>query len=269
MLIDSTNLLEMTLAFDITKAIGNYTLSSFESMVRSEVPYFVYLPPNWNPNRSYRLILFLHGQGGDETTFSKYVREDDLNQWIKLEEIPDVVIAGVRGDENRDLIQWFTPENEALLVPELNGEFIEFCRTNFKAGSKDKGVSLEGHSRGAGGALHYLFKYPQSFKSVVAMGYVSDYSLEKNIKLAEMNKLALVESGVNLYLEIGTEDRFVRTQNRKASFEMHDFLDKIKLPHSFEYLYGVEHGFDSFWQHYSDDDMQNGLRHLKRHCIGL
>ena len=259
----------MALNFDYSNTRGQYTFSTFESKVRSSVPYFVYLPPNWNPNRSYRLLLFLHGQGGDERTFSKYVSEDDLNQWFKSDVISDIVIAGVRGDEDRDLIQWFTPENEALLVPEINGEFIEYCRTNFKAGDNDKGVSLEGHSRGAGGALHYLFKYPQSFKSVIAMGYVSDYSLEKNKEMADLNRQALIDSGVNLYLEIGTEDRFVRNQNRKASFEIHDFLDKVKLPHSFEYLYGVEHGFDSFWHHHSDDNIQNGLRHLKRHSIGL
>ena len=259
----------MSSSLNYSNAIGQITFSTFESNVRSLVPYFVYLPLNWDPNRSYRLILFLHGQGGDEGTFSKYVRAEDLNEWIKLGKIPDIVIAGVRGDENRDSIQWFTPENEALLIPELNGEFIEFCRANFKAGGVKEGVSIEGHSRGGGGALHYLFKYPNSFKSVISMGYVSDYSLALNKEMASDNRQMLIDSEVKLYLEIGTEDRFVRDQNRKASFAMHDYLDEIKLPHSFEYLHGVEHGFDSFWYHYSDEDIQNGLRHLKRHCEGL
>jgi len=259
----------MTLAFDITKAQGQYNLSSFESKVRAEVPYFVYLPPNWNPNGNYRLILFLHGQGGDESTFQKYVQADQLNKWIISGEINDIVIAGIRGDDDRDKIQWFTPENEDLLIPELNGEFIQFCRDYFKAGGEKEGVSLEGHSRGGGGALHYLFKYPNSFKSVISMGYVSDYTLAENIDMALKNKVTLLASGVQLFMEIGTEDRFVRNQNRKASFTMHEYLDKIELPHSFEYLHGVEHGFDSFWQHYSDDGTHNGLRHLKRHCENL
>ena len=255
--------------YNSSNEIGQFTISSFESEIRSTVPYFVYLPPNWNPNGNYSLLLFLHGQGGDEGTFSKYVKSEDLNQWIKSKEIPDVVIAGIRGDNDRDKIQCFTPENEALLIPELNGEFIQFCRTHFKAGGEKEGVSLEGHSRGGGGALHYLFKYPNSFKSVVSMGYVSDYTLAENKDMALKNKAALIDSGVQLYMEIGTEDRFVRNQNRKASFTLHEYLDKIELPHSFEYLHGVEHGFDSFWQHYSDEGTQNGLRHLKRHCEGL
>jgi len=259
----------MTLAFDITKALGQFTLSSFKSKVRAEVPYFVYLPPNWNLNGSYRLLLFLHGQGGDESTFQKYVKAEQLNEWILSGEINELVIAGIRGDEDRDKIQWFTPENEALLVPELNGEFIEFCRAHFKAGEEKEGVSLEGHSRGGGGSLHYLFKYPNSFKSVISMGYVSDYSLADNKEMAKKNKVALLEASVQLYMEIGTEDRFVRNQNRKASFAMHNYLDEIELPHTFEYLYGVEHAFDSFWHHYSDDGIVNGLRHLKRHCKGL
>ena len=116
----------MTLAFDINKAIGKFTLSSFDSMVRAKVPYFVYLPPNWNSNGNYRLLLFLHGQGGDEATFQKYINVDRLNEWILSGELNDIVIAGIRGDNDRDKIQWFTPENEALLIPELNGEFIQF-----------------------------------------------------------------------------------------------------------------------------------------------
>lgn len=259
----------MKLTFDINKAQGQYTLSSFESKVKEEVSYFVYLPPNWDPNENYRLLLFLHGQGGDESTFQKYVKADQLNEWILSGEIKDIVIAGIRGDNDRDKIQWFTPENEALLIPELNGEFVQFCREHFKAGGEKEGVSLEGHSRGGGGALNYLFKYPNSFKSVISMGYVSDYTLAENKNIAEKNKVALIESGVKLYMEIGTEDRFVRNQNRKASFAMHNYLDEIELPHSFEHLHGVEHGFDSFWHHYSDDCTQNGLRHLKRHCKGL
>ncbi|MGZ2371595.1 alpha/beta hydrolase [Ancylomarina sp. YFZ004] len=259
----------MSSSFNYSNAPGQFTISSFESEMRSTVPYFVYLPPNWNPNGNYSLLLFLHGQGGDETTFQKYVKADQLNEWILSGELNDIVIAGIRGDNDRDKIQWFTPENESLLIPELNGEFIQFCRDHFKAGGEKEGVSLEGHSRGGGGALHYLFKYPNSFKSVISMGYVSDYTLAENKELALKNKAALIESGVQLYMEIGTEDRFVRNQNRKASFAMHDYLDEIKLPHSFEYLHGVEHGFDSFWHHYSDEETQNGLRHLKRHCEGL
>lgn len=87
--------------------------------------------------------------------------------------------------------------------------------------------------------------------------------------MAAENRKTLINSGVSLHMEIGIEDRFVRNQNRKASFEMHRFLNEIELLRSFEQLFGVEHGFDSFWHHHSDIGMQNGLLHLKRHCEGL
>ena len=255
--------------FDYSSGIGGFTIASFESKARGRVPYFVYLPPNWHPRENYRLLLFLHGQGGDEGTFQKYVAVEQLNEWILSDEINDIVIAGIKGDNDRDKIQWITPENEALLIPELDGEFIQFCQENFNAGGEKKGVSLEGHSRGAGGALNYLFKYPNSFKSVVSMGYVSDYTLTSNKEMALINRGLLIRSNLKFYLEIGTEDRFVRDQNRIASFALHDYLNEIKIPHRFEYLYGVEHGFASFWNHYSDGGKQNGLLHLKRHCEGL
>ena len=259
----------MKSSFNFSNAIGQFTLSFFESKVKSTVPYFVYLPPNWHPNGNYRLLLFLHGQGGDEGTFQKQVDAEQLNEWNKAGEIADLVIAGIRGDNDRDKIQWFTKENEALLIPELNGEFIQFCQENFKAGGEHKGVSIEGHSRGGGGALHYLFKYPQSFKSVVSLAYVSDYTLNLNKELALKNKDALIKSGAKIYMEIGTEDQFVKNKNRKASFAMHTYLNEIEIAHSFDYLDGVVHGFDSFWNYDSDNGMQNGLLHLKRHCEGL
>jgi enterochelin esterase-like enzyme len=256
----------MTSNFNFFKAIGQITLSTFESKARSTVPYFIYLPPNWNSNSNYRLILFFHGQGGDETTFQKYVAAHQLNEWILTGEIPNIVIAGIQGDDNKDDIQWFTEANETLLSP--HGEFVEFCKAKFKAGG-EKGISIEGHSRGGGGALHYMLKYPSAYSSVISMGYVSDYTLKSNKEMALLNRDALIKSCVKLYIEIGAEDRFVRNQNRKASFMMHDFLTSIKIPHSFNHLFGVEHGFDSFWNHYSDEGMQNGLLHLKRHCEGL
>ena len=252
--------------FNFSNGIGQITLSTFESKARSTVPYFVYLPPNWCPNSNYRLVLFLHGQGGDEETFQKYVAARQLNEWILTGEIPNIVIAGIRGDDNKNDIQWFTEDNEALLSP--NGEFIEFCRNKFSAGGEQEGISIEGHSRGAGGALHLMLKYPSAYTSVVSMGYVSDYTLNLNKKMALANYKALIESQVKLYIEIGTEDRFVKNQNRRASFILHEYLNEIELPHSFEYLYGVEHGFNSFWN-YDSEGRLNGLRHLKRHCEGL
>src|SRR5262245_54705793 len=34
---------------------------------------FVYLPPNYDPNRAYPLFLWVHGFGGDEEQFTRQV----------------------------------------------------------------------------------------------------------------------------------------------------------------------------------------------------
>ncbi len=247
------------------EAQGQITISVFESKSRSWVPYFVYLPPNWNRNESYPLVLFLHGQGGDESTFNKYVQAEQLNEWITNGDLDPVVIAGVRGDNDRDNVQWFTEKNENLLVNKPDGEFIQFCEEYFSAGKQGKEISIEGHSRGAAGAIHYYLKFPGMFSSIVGMGYVSDYTLEDNFFMGRNNLELLKKESTPVRIEIGTEDSFVLNKNRRASFEMHQFLKENLIDHSFEILHGVEHGFDTYWNYYSDEGMLNGLLHLKFH----
>lgn len=253
------------LVSDFSEHKGEINISAFESRSRSWVPFFVYLPPDWTPGKSYPLVLFLHGQGGDEGTFSKYVKAEQLNRWINNGDIEPLVIAGIRGDNDRDHVQWFSEKNERLLVNEKGGEFIQFCQDTFNAGDHGQQISIEGHSRGAAGAIHYYLKYPGFFSSVLGMGYVSDYTLENNFLLAGQNLELLKEEKKALHLEIGTEDSFVLNKDRRASFRMHQFLKENSLDHSFEILHGVEHGFDTYWNYYTDEEVLNGLAHLKFH----
>ncbi|WP_421919201.1 alpha/beta hydrolase [Marinifilum sp.] len=250
---------------DINNMIGNISLSVLDSKSRSWVPFFVYLPPNWSPKKNYPLVLFMHGQGGDESTFNKYVNAKQINDWILDGEIEPVVVAGIRGDNERENVQWFTPENEKLMIGEELGEFVAYCQQNFRAGIDSKSVSIEGHSRGAAGAIHYYLKYPGKFASVVGMGYVSNYTLASNMELAAKNLEGLKKQGIPLRLEIGTEDRFVLTKNRKCIYDLHDYLNELELNHEFEVLHGVEHRFDYFWNYHTDNGEPNGLRHLKFH----
>jgi len=244
---------------------GRINIFTFKSNCRSWVPCFVYLPPNWNPEANYPLVLFLHGQGGDETTFQKYVQAKQLNRWINSGEIEPVVIAGVRGDDDRENVQWFTAANEHLLIKEMGGEFIAFCQHHFKAGEGKQQISLEGHSRGAAGALHYYLKYPGLFASVVAMGYVSSYTLENNYRLAIEWLDQIQEYSTPLLMEIGSHDRFVLEQNRRCSFDLHHFFIEKNIDHSFELLQNVEHGFDTFWNYQNESGLVNGLSHLQFH----
>ncbi|PXY02704.1 hypothetical protein DF185_01005 [Marinifilum breve] len=244
---------------------GKISFFVFNSSSRSWVPYFVYLPPNFSTDRNYPLVLFMHGQGGDETTFNKYVKEEQLNKWILDGEIEPVVIAGIRGDNDRENVQWFTPENESLIAGDGLGEFVQYCQNNFNAGVESNDISIEGHSRGAAGAIHYYLKYPGKFASVAGMGYVSDYTLPSNKKLASQNLEALKKLQIPLRLEIGTEDSFVLTKNRRCIYDLHNHLNDLELNHEFEVLHGVEHRFDYFWHYFTEEGLINGLRHLKFH----
>lgn len=254
-----------SLQTDFRSCTGKITLSVFETQLRSWVPFFVYLPPNWNPDESYPLVLFLHGQGGDETTFGKYIQAQQLNEWILCGELEPVVIAGVRGDNDRENVQWFTPENESMFIEEKGAEFVKHCQQTFKAGIGKNSISIEGHSRGAAGAIHFYLSYPGRFSSVIGMGYVSDYTLVDNYALVRQNSDELKKYSIPFHFEIGTEDSFVRLKHRRCSFDLHQFLKDNDIAHTFDVLHGVEHGFDTFWNYYTDEGILNGLTHLKFH----
>jgi hypothetical protein len=86
-----------------------------------------------------------------------------------------------------------------------------------------------------------------------------------NYLLAKKNLAKLQTDKVPFHLEIGTEDSFVLNKGRKCTFELHQFLLDQDIEHGFEVLHGVEHRFDYFWNHYTDEGILNGLAHLKFH----
>lgn len=252
--------------------VGDFTHSRFISPSRGLVDYSVYLPIDWRreSNKTYPLILFLHGQTGWEHSFSEAVPASQLNQWMAQNLIPPSVIVALRsgriGANGRTEEQWSTPRNESLLTSESPNELRAFIRQQFRAGMTPKTTSIHGHSRGSRGAIHYALKFPQSFASAVANAFVSDYALEETMRIATENQQYLRTSGIPLRLSIGDRDEFVLNMGRKASPVIHDYLTKLNIPHQYQLFKGIDHGFANLWNVRLKNGMPNGLSELQFHA---
>ena len=247
---------------------GKYTLSSFESGSRARVHFSVYLPPGWAPDgtQTYPLIVFLHGQGGDEHYFPRNIPASELNRWIEEGLVPPFVLVAPRGADRVGTVQWYHDANVALLTSDAPDELRAFCWRSFRAGGDPGKISLHGHSRGASGGLYFALNHWGKFASVVANAFVSDYALDERQAAATLNRDSIVESGIRLRMTIGTEDSYVLNQARTGSPELHEHLNALGIPHEYEVLHGATHGFSSLWNYERPDDMKSGLYELLFHA---
>ena len=247
---------------------GLYTVSSFESGARGKVFFTVYLPPGWSVGgtETYPLILFLHGQHGDEHYFRTRVPESDLNTWIRDGLVPPFVLIAPRGADNIGTVQWYHDENVALLTSGAPDELRAFAWETFRAGGSPERISVHGHSRGASGALHFTLNHWDLFASAVANAFVSDYVLDDYREAAVENRDAIVQSGITLRMTIGTQDSFVLEDDRVGSPALHEHLDTLGIPHEYEVYPGVTHGFSSLWDYELSGGKQAGLYELQLHA---
>jgi enterochelin esterase-like enzyme len=247
---------------------GQYTRTAFRSEARGWVFFNVYLPPGWSPDgaETYPLIFFLHGQMGDEYRFTDNVRASQLNSWIEEGAIPPFVLIAPRGADRKGTVQWYHPENERMLTHEEGGELRAYARMVFRAGVDPGNISLHGHSRGASGTLYFALGHSDKFASAVTNAFVSDYVLERWKKLASQNRDEVLASGLPLRMTIGTKDSYVVRQNRVGSPAMHEHLQELGIPHEYEVLEGVTHGFGSMWRHRRPDGVRTGLYELQFHA---
>ncbi len=253
---------------DVPVRAGRSTRTVFQSEARGRVYFNVYLPPGWTPEgtETYPLILFLHGQHGDEHSFTQSVGTRQMNEWIESGEVPAFVLIAPRGADRRSTVQWYRRANERMLTREEPGELRAYAREAFRAGVDPGTVSVHGHSRGATGALFFAMNHPDKFASAVANAFVSDYALSDRKRDATRNRERVLGSGIPIRMVIGTHDSYVVEQARTATPEMHEHLLRLGIPHEYEILVGVTHGLRSIWNRKRPDGRRNGLYELQFHA---
>ncbi len=129
----------------------------------------VYLPEGYNPERGpkYPVVYFLHGAGGDHTSYSFLI--PILDMMIADGQIQPVIV--VKPDAS------CLPYNASFYTnSDLNGAFedyivedvVEFVKRNYRTIPGRKKRCILGHSMGGYGAMKLALKYPDLYGGVAA-----------------------------------------------------------------------------------------------------
>lgn len=120
--------------------------------------YLVHLPPNYNPQKKYSALIFLHG-AVRFTNFSEYqIAEQVLaygNKFLtKHGDLNDVILVFPSADKNYN---WMTADAGFFIVSKIVKQLKAALNIN------DSKVFVTGHSNGATGSFSYAMKQPTQF----------------------------------------------------------------------------------------------------------
>ncbi|MDY6121600.1 MAG: hypothetical protein SPI72_00720 [Porphyromonas sp.] len=142
----------------MAKQSQNYSIS-FAINDSVKTSFFVHLPIDYNPDKSYPLLFFLHGavRGSMllDYQLASWVLLDDWNRYyLKYADRNDVVLVFPRGSRH---FNWMVPDDGFCMVPKM----LKLIKKAINV--DDNKVFISGHSNGATGSFSYLMKQPTSF----------------------------------------------------------------------------------------------------------
>jgi S-formylglutathione hydrolase len=237
--------------------------------VPSPVPYSVLLPPGFDPDVDarqgrYPLLVWLHGGGGDRDFLAD--QKPLFEEMWRLDRTPAMVVVTPNAGRSfyldyRDGSQrWETFVLEDL-IPAMQSRYAIDAERLY----------IGGISMGGMGSLRMAFKHPQRFRAVIALepgiepalawrdvelrdrywrspallqeryGKPIDedyWAANHPTTIAHRNPRALIDAGLAIYIEVGSEDAF--GLDRGTDF-LHRVLYDAGVPHEYRYVLGAEH----------------------------
>lgn len=120
--------------------------------------YFVSLPADYDPKKSYPLMFFLHGAVNSNALIDFQKADDNLGGWnryyTKYARSNEVIMVYPKGSRKYN---WMFPDDGFFMVPEMLKKLKEVFNIN------DNKVFITGHSNGATGSFSYLMKEQSPF----------------------------------------------------------------------------------------------------------
>lgn len=131
---------------------------------------YVYLPPNFDPCKRYRLGIFLHGASHDEQFFLKVVRMYD--KAIACGDLAPMILAAPDGSfHGRPSWQcaatWFANTRGGKFEDFLMGDVWEFLFAKFPIRPEREAHALMGASMGGSAAFAHAIKHKDRIKTAV------------------------------------------------------------------------------------------------------
>jgi len=215
----------------------------------------------------YPLILMLHGGGGNSSQLGSRYQAIFDEAWKSGELLPAVVVTPSAGRsfymDYRDGSQKWESFILTELLPELRKKY------NIKTDSA--GTFIMGISMGGMGALRMAFKHPSLFAAVAALepaiepafSYDEIDPIDRTYRAEELyqeffgnpvdrgywqlnhppyiareNMSELRESGLQIYIEVGNEDRLNLFRGAET---LHRLLYDGGLKHEYRVVHGADH----------------------------
>ncbi|RZL64243.1 MAG: hypothetical protein EOO93_07275 [Pedobacter sp.] len=135
----------------------NYSIK-FKVTDSLNTSYFVSLPANYNPQKSYPVLFFLHGavQGNSlsEYQMPSWVLDGWNRFYTKYAALNNVIMVYPKGSKKYN---WMGPDDGFFMIPEMLKEIKQSINVD------DDKVFITGHSNGATGSFSYLMKKQSPF----------------------------------------------------------------------------------------------------------
>lgn len=244
------------------------TVTLETALVPGPVEVAVLTPPGYNDGRqeAYPMVLLLHG-GGGSSEFLATMRANVEKAWERGELPPVVVVTPSAG---RSLYMDFRDGSERWETFVMR-ELIPHIRRTYHVRNDAGGTVISGISMGGMGSLRMAFKYPSEFAAVAALepaieaalafdeiepidrtyrsqavyeqffGSPVDgqyWQMNHPIFIAQETATVLAQSGLQIYIEVGDEDRL----NLFRGGEMlHRLLYDAGVKHEYRLVRGADH----------------------------
>lgn len=139
------------------KKSQDYSIS-FKINDSTKTSFFIHLPKNYNPEKKYSLLFFLHGAVRSNALVDYQLADWNLGGWnrfyTKYAAQNDVILVFPKGSKHYN---WMTPDDGFFMIPEM----LKLIKKAINI--DDNKVFISGHSNGATGSFSYLMKQPTQF----------------------------------------------------------------------------------------------------------
>ncbi len=229
---------------------------------KGKVSYHLYTPAAYGgaAGKGFPVVYWLHGSGGGAAGIAKVAAHFDAA--IEASKTPPCLVVFVNGLVEGMYVDWKdgTAPLETVIVKDL----VPHMDGAYRTIATREGRMLDGFSMGGYGSARLGFKYPEMFRAVSIVGagpmqaeliqapragrkraaevlakvYGGDQAYFRAVSprvLAEQNAPAITKGSL-VRMVIGDKD-----ETFAANKEIHEHLERLKIPHTWTVLPGVAH----------------------------
>jgi enterochelin esterase-like enzyme len=223
----------------------------FSQILGREMPYAVYLPPNYETSgQRYPTLYALHGLAGYYAEWVDFGAVEVADSLFSNSKVPPFIMVFPQGDQS----YWFNhPQGGDAWADYLTEEVVPLIDSRFRTTPRRVGRAIGGLSMGATGALQIALRRPDLFAVVGAHSPSFRTTPDADvfwffsdpIYYRQYDPFVLVRTGrtaerLRIWLDVGDADPW---RDRVEQFDA--LLTSRGIPHRFTIGQGIHEG--TYW----------------------